>query len=272
MGTDLSVLLEAAIHVAVDAGIEILKIYETDFAVEYKSDRSPLTEADKASNQKIIDSLTKFEIPFLSEENEQAKYEIRKNWTYVWIVDPLDGTKEFIKRNGEFTVNIALVKNGKPTLGVIYSPVFRDLYFASETFGSFKIDRHDVIEIFQHPQPKLDLLLQKAKKLPTTKNDKSFTIVASRSHLNSATHQHIEKRKREYTNIELINAGSSIKICFVAEGKANEYPRYGPTMEWDTAAGQAIVELAGKNVIDLETGKPIEYNRQNIKNNSFLVY
>ncbi len=271
MKITLTDLLGAAIQAAVDAGNEILKIYETDFSVEYKNDRSPLTAADKESNEKIIESLNGFNIPFLSEENELVPYEARKNWTYLWIVDPLDGTKEFVKRNGEFTVNIALVKNGVPILGVIYSPVFRDLYFASEELGSFKVERHDVIEIFQNKKPGFSPVMEKAKKLPLVNSLSTFTIVASRSHLNSETHHHIETRKKQYPTVELINAGSSIKICLVAEGKANEYPRFGPTMEWDTAAGHAIAEFAGKKVIDVSTGKRIEYNREIITNNSFLV-
>jgi 3'(2'), 5'-bisphosphate nucleotidase len=264
-------LLESAIHASIEAGKEILIVYETKFAVEYKDDKSPLTEADKRSNEKIIELLSSFEIPFLTEETEETNFSERKNWEKVWIVDPLDGTKEFVKRNGEFTVNVALIENEKPVLGVIYSPVLKDLYFAAKGIGSYKVDHHDLIELLNSNDFSLDHLMKRAVKLPAVPKPEKYTVVASRSHLSSETWQHLEQLKKEKGEIELINTGSSIKICLVAEGKADEYPRFGPTMEWDTAAGQAIVEMAGKQIIDLTTNEPLKYNRENIRNPSFIV-
>lgn len=278
----MNALLEQAILAAIAAGNEILEVYETKFEVEYKADRSPLTEADKRSNAKIIELLSPFGIPFLTEETEETPYEQRKHWEKLWIVDPLDGTKEFVKRNGEFTVNIALVEKGRPVLGVIYSPVLKDLYFAAKGLGSFKLDKHDLIDLVNSNQLTLERILKRAVKLPIGHHRKKYTVVASRSHLSAETFKYLEHLKKEIRlrqgaaadkedEIELINSGSSIKICLVAEGKADEYPRFGPTMEWDTAAGQAIAEMAGKAIIDLSTGLPMEYNRENIRNNSFVV-
>jgi 3'(2'), 5'-bisphosphate nucleotidase len=264
-------LLEKSLIAAIEAGKEILNVYETEFAVEYKNDRSPLTEADTRANTKIIELLSPFGIPFLTEETDAVAYEERKNWTRVWIIDPLDGTKEFVKRNGEFTVNIALAENGKPILGVIYSPVFKFIYFASKEIGSFKVEQHDVLKLLNDNNFSYEEIMKHAVRLPIEQKKSKYTVVASRSHLNSETHAHIEKLKKEKGEIELINSGSSIKICLVAEGRADEYPRFGPTMEWDTCAGQAIVEMAGKNIIDLKTNQPIVYNREELLNNPFMV-
>lgn len=264
-------ILEKAIHASIAGGQEILRIYETEFSVEYKNDRSPLTEADKASNNKIIEILSPLGIPFLSEEDEPIAYDERKKWERVWIIDPLDGTKEFVKRNGEFTVNIALVENGIPIMGVIFSPVFKDLYFASKGIGSFKLSRHDTIDLMNAGKLKMDSIIIRSVRLPDKKNKENYTIVASRSHLNKETFQHVEQVKKREKNVELINAGSSLKICLVAEGKADEYPRFGPTMEWDTAAGQAIVEMAGGRLLRQDNLSPLRYNREELTNPSFFV-
>ncbi|MBC7864827.1 MAG: 3'(2'),5'-bisphosphate nucleotidase CysQ [Bacteroidia bacterium] len=264
-------LLSQSILAALAAGKEILEVYETKFEVEYKDDRSPLTLADKKANDKIIELLSHFNIPFLTEETVETEYAIRKNWTRLWIVDPLDGTKEFVKRNGEFTVNIALIESGKPILGVIYSPVLKDLYYAAKGIGSFKLDKHDLIALENSNSLNFETIEKKAVKLPVAHTREKYTVVASRSHLSTETYAHIEELKKNYGEIEMINTGSSIKICLVAEGKADEYPRYGPTMEWDTAAGNAIVEFAGKKIIDLDTGDAMKYNREHIRNGSFIV-
>ena len=170
----------------------------------------------------------------------------------MWIVDPLDGTKEFVKRNGEFTVNIALIKDGAPIIGVIYVPVSRCLYFASHT-GTYK----------EHNGEK--------NKLPMIKKQRNFRVVGSRSHLSLETENYINKLRKEKGEIDLVSMGSSLKICLVAEGFADVYPRFAPTMEWDTAAGHAIAKYAGKNLIDLETNSEMIYNRPILKNNWFIV-
>ncbi len=231
-----------------------------------------MTQADQNASKKIIELLADTNIPVLSEEGEHFTYEKRKLLNELWIVDPLDGTKEFVKRNGEFTVNIALVKENKSILGVIYSPVFKDLYFAANGIGSFKINRHDFIPILNDLHHfTLDRLILVAKKLPLKSYPAVFTLVASRSHLSSEVYAYIEEKKAQNNDVNIVNTGSSIKMCWVAEGLANEYPRFGPTMEWDTAAGQAILENAGCELIDFTTKKPMLYNRAELRNNSFIA-
>lgn len=265
-------LLHQTIIASVLAGKEILDVYETNFNVEYKDDKSPLTLADKKASEKIIEELNQFNIPVLSEEGKHDSFEIRKNWNKLWIVDPLDGTKEFVKRNGEFTVNIALVEDNVPTLGVIYSPVFKDLYFAAKGIGSFKISREVFSSLIDSIQTStLENLLNIAQKLPIISDRKNYIVVASRSHMSTETHQRIEQLKLNHQNVEIVSTGSSIKMCWVAEGVADEYPRFGPTMEWDTAAGQAILQEAKASLIDVETQQPMKYNRENLLNNWFIA-
>lgn len=265
-------LLQQAIVAAVLAGNEILEVYDTNFNVEYKEDNSPLTLADKKASAKIVHELQRFEIPVLSEEGEEISYETRKAWKKLWIVDPLDGTKEFVKRNGEFTVNIALVEDHLPTIGVIYSPVFKDLYFAAKGIGAFKIDRHDFMTMVENiAQTSLDELYVVAKKMPISSSRKNYVVVASRSHMSTETYQHIEALKLQHEQVDIVTSGSSIKMCLVAEGVADEYPRFGPTMEWDTAAGQALLQEAGASLIDFETNEPMRYNRQDLLNKWFIA-
>ncbi|HYG51361.1 MAG TPA: 3'(2'),5'-bisphosphate nucleotidase CysQ [Flavobacteriales bacterium] len=254
-------LLRLAIEAAVSGGEKIMEVYNSAFAVEYKDDNSPLTLADKQAHDVIWNTLHPTAIPILSEEGKTIPYEQRKNWTRLWIVDPLDGTKEFIKRNGEFTVNIALVENSYPVMGVIYVPVTRELYFASRA-GSFKC----VVE-----NSNLELALNTAQKLSPVPAKKGCRIVASRSHMSPETEQYIEEKKKQFGRVDLVSKGSSLKFCMVAESVADFYPRYAPTMEWDTAAGQAIVEFAGRRVTDVATGKRMHYNRKELLNNWFLV-
>lgn len=262
---DYNSLLKLAITAALKAGQEILKIYDTDFFVETKNDNTPVTLADKGASDSIIKDLTQTNIPIISEEEDVLDYEIRKKWERVWLVDPLDGTKEFVKRNGEFTVNIALIENNQPVIGVIYLPVHKELYFACINYGSFRVTQ-------QHSmQNNIDDLLKEAVKLPAQKLPKKYTVVASRSHLSRELNQHIDKLKNVYGEVDITNVGSSIKQCWVAEGKAHEYLRLGTTMEWDTAAGQCILEQAGGQIIDLETQKPMRYNKVNMRNNFFIA-
>ena len=256
-------LLFTAIEASIKAGKKILEIYDDkNFDVKFKNDASPLTKADTESNKIIIEFLNNTKIPVLSEESEHINYQTRKSWNKLWIVDPLDGTKEFIKRNGEFTVNIALVIDKKPVIGVIYSPVLGDLYYSSEQIGSYKVN----IKEFS----KLEIN-NNSIKLPVKNKKNDFTIVASRSHFSKETLDFINKMKKKYNKVKIISKGSSLKFCLVAEGSANTYPRFAPTMEWDTAAGQSICECAGFKVKDLKTEKDMNYNRQNLLNNWFLV-
>lgn len=272
MNTILESLLYKAIIAAVAAGKEILEVYETNFNVEYKEDNTPLTLADQRASLKIIELLADTDIPVLSEEGEHFTYEKRKPLEYIWIVDPLDGTKEFVKRNGEFTVNISLVHNGQPIIGVIYTPVFKDIYFAAKGLGSFKIGRHEFIGLIDNLNSlSLSRLILLAKKLPHGTYPEVYTVVASRSHMSSDTYSYIEQLKHTHGDVNVVNTGSSIKMCWVAEGLANEYPRFGPTMEWDTAAGQAILENAGCELVVFETKKPMQYNRPQLLNLWFVA-
>jgi 3'(2'), 5'-bisphosphate nucleotidase len=258
--------LLSAIEASWKAGDEILRVYQSDFDVESKKDNSPLTLADKKSHDIIFKILSETQIPILSEEGKEISYNERQRWPRLWIVDPLDGTKEFVKRNGEFTVNIALVENGIPILGVIYVPVKKDLYFGQKNIGAFKAA---ALDHFQFSD--LEQLLIKSKKLPEKLTRDKFTVVASRSHQTETTMNFIDGLKKKYGEVETVSAGSSLKICLVAEGVADIYPRFGPTMEWDTAAGQAILESAGGKLIDAQTNLPMRYNRESLKNNSFIA-
>jgi 3'(2'), 5'-bisphosphate nucleotidase len=257
-------ILKIAITAALEAGIAILDVYQSDdFDVEIKGDNSPLTKADKVAHKTIVFYLEKTGIPIISEEGDEIPYEERKDWKELWIIDPLDGTKEFIKRNGEFTVNIALIQNQVPVLGVVFAPASGDLYFSQQGVGSFKlnIDLHTFY--LEH--------LYGAKKLPLERKDSTYTIVASRSHMSTETESFIKDLEKEYGTVNTISKGSSLKLCMVAEGQANCYPRFAPTMEWDTAAGQAICMHAGFNVIDWNTKETMKYNREQLLNNWFLV-
>jgi len=258
-------LLTTAITAALEAGKVILEIYHSgEFNVELKGDNSPLTRADSASHNVIMSYLTKTDIPVLSEEGRDIPYKERKSWKQLWIVDPIDGTKEFIKRNGEFTVNIALVENQKPIIGVIFVPVTTELYFSSKELGAFKI----AVNLEDYNVKTLQI---KANKLPLQREDKTFTIVASRSHMSAETEEYVQQMRDIHGQVKLISKGSSLKLCMVAQGTANCYPRFAPTMEWDTAAGQAICEHASVKVIDWETKKNMLYNREDLLNNWFLV-
>ena len=258
--------LEIAIKVSLKAGEVIMDVYSSVIEVEYKDDKSPLTEADKKANDIINAFLVPTNIPIISEENKQTDYAIRKTWGTCWVVDPVDGTKEFIKRNGEFTVNIALVTNGKPESGVIYVPATKVLYFADvSTKKSYKA------ELNSHNTP-IEEVLEKAKLLlPKKKDGNHIQVVGSRSHMNQETLDFMEGLKSEGAEVEIVSKGSSLKFCLVAEGNADVYPRFAPTMEWDTAAGQAICNAVGIDVISKESNKSLLYNKENLLNPWFLV-
>ena len=257
-------LLEQAIIASLDGGKEILEVYSQDFSVEIKSDESPLTQADKNAHIAIEKVLLKTGIPILSEEGKDIPYSERKDWKQFWMVDPLDGTKEFVKRNGEFTVNVALIENGVSILGVIYVPVSKELYFAAQGIGSFKVD--DVIDFTS-----LDELISIGDKLPKKNDSGEVVIVASRSHLSKETEDFINEQKLKFPKVDILSKGSSLKLCMVAEGRAKYYPRYAPTMEWDTAAGQAICEIAGFKVLQYRMEVSVVYNKEDLLNPWFLV-
>ena len=260
---------KTAIEAAIDAGRAILDIYDStgNIVVTHKEDDSPLTEADRASNDVIQSYLQKTEIPVISEESKQTAYAVRKNWGKCWIVDPLDGTKEFIKRNGEFTVNIALCENGQPEFGVIYVPVSRELYYGMVSEGkAFKTILGPEHQWQGEPADEKDRIY------PAKASRTVLRVVGSRSHMNADTEAYIESSKADYDQVEIVSKGSSLKFCLVAEGKADVYPRFAPTMEWDTAAGSAIAEAVGLSVISQESQKPLKYNKENLLNPYFLVH
>lgn len=258
-------LTSLAIKAAYFGGLEILKIYDGNFDVEEKSDGSPLTIADKNADDVINSYLAKTDIPILSEEGKSIPYSVRKDWSACWIVDPLDGTKEFIKRNGDFTVNIALIENGQPIAGVIYVPVTDQMYFGGKDLNSFRINNYSASLTLNYHE-----LVEKADKLPSEQVE-LYTVVASRSHLSAETESYMEELKKTHGEVQIVSRGSSLKICMVAEGNANEYPRFAPTMEWDIAAGHAIAKGAGKEIIDYNTNQSMQYNRNELLNNWFIV-
>jgi len=269
--TELSTLLmdknlQLALLSAVNAGKEILKVYDEDFVVEYKADESPLTKADKNANLVIVEGLKSSGLPVLSEEGKLIPYEDRSKWELFWLVDPLDGTKEFIKKNGEFTVNIALIEGDTPIIGVVYVPVTRILYYASATIGSYKVQLEDSFSASD-----LDTLIEKSISLNNSEYPTIYTIVASRSHSTKETEDFVSQKEAEVGNIDLISAGSSIKLCLVAERKAHIYPRLAPTMEWDTAAGHAVATYSDCKVYDYVTGSELKYNKKNMLNPWFVV-
>lgn len=254
MNKDINQLLQLAIAAATEASQEILTVYHSgDFQAEAKGDRSPLTIADKNAHRSIVAALHASDIPVLSEEGKAIPYETRKNWEYFWMVDPLDGTKEFIKRNDEFTVNIALIYRQTPILGVVAVPVTGEVYYAAAGKGAYlKRNGNDIKLAFRPP---VDL------------SQPGLRVVASRSHMNPETQEFID-RLRDAT---LVSAGSSLKFMLLAEGKADVYPRYAPTMEWDTAAAHAIVIETGLQVLEFGTDRPLIYNKENLLNPYFLV-
>ena len=258
-------MLEHIISAALRAGQAIMDIYthpDTDWQVERKADNSPLTLADRRSHAVIAEALASSPYPLLSEEGEHLPYAEREAWHKLWIVDPLDGTKEFLKRNDEFTVNIALVEDGTPVLGVIYVPAKHVLYWGETGKGAFRAEVDP-----------LTLERSEAEQLPLAgaKEGRPFLVVASRSHLSPETQQLIDGLRPAHPDLETVSAGSSLKLCLVAEGKADIYPRLAPTMEWDTAAGHAIALAAGCTVTDAATGEPLRYNKPDLHNPFFIV-
>lgn len=259
----------AAIKAALLGGKAILEVYHREDTIQVleKDDKSPLTEADTAANAEIVEVLKDTQIPILSEEGKKNAYSERAEWKTLWVVDPLDGTKEFIKRNGEFTVNIARVIDGVPVFGVIYVPVQNTLYFGgTEMGGSYKVERIDSNTEFET----LEQLMNAGTSLPEEAK-RPFTVVGSRSHMNEDTEKYITELKEKHGEVDMISVGSSLKICMVVEGKADEYPRFAPTMEWDTAAGHALVLGVGKTMVIPSSGESLQYNKEDLLNPYFLV-
>lgn len=263
--TQRKALLQIAIEASLNGGREIMKVYNSTIEVEYKDDRSPLTQADKNAHTAIVKLLDPTQVPVLSEEGKHLDYNERKDWEYLWVVDPLDGTKEFIKRNDEFTVNIALVKNEEVIMGVIYVPVLKTLYFGLEGIGSYRVS-----EVNWETSFELDQLLNNAEKLPIP-TLRPFTMVGSRSHMSEETKLYFEEIRKSHPDAEVISKGSSLKICMIAEGSADIYPRFAPTMEWDTAAGHGIVKEAGFEIYKTDVEKPLSYNKSDLLNPWFVV-
>jgi 3'(2'), 5'-bisphosphate nucleotidase len=253
------IVIEEVNQIARKAGEVVLDVYGSEFRVDVKEDKSPLTEADRRANEVIVSALERLYpgIPIISEETRTVAYEARKDWEYFWLVDPLDGTKEFIKRNGEFTVNIALVRGQAPVAGVVFQPVGDRLYYASEGKGAWK-------SITGGEPEKLSGGLHYSEK-------SDVVVVASRSHLTDEVREFVRKLESEGKKVDFLSSGSSLKLCLVAEGSADVYPRLGPTMEWDTAAAHAIALEAGRRVVEHGTGNPLLYNKENLLNPFFIV-
>lgn len=250
-------LIAEITQIARRAGEAILKIYahEADFQVEHKADSSPLTIADRTANAIICKALESLPVqyPIISEENKQIPYTERQYFQKAWLVDPLDGTKEFLKRNGDFTVNIALINAGVIELGVVYIPVFDEMYYAAKGEGAFvaKAGKVEPIQV-----------------LPFSMSDPGLKVICSRSHMSPETEGFIQQLDQP----ELVSRGSSLKFLLIAMGQAHVYPRMGPTMEWDTGAAQIILEEAGGQVIDQNTQQPLRYNKENLLNPYFVAY
>lgn len=258
-------LTNYAIQAAIVAGKKINEVYSTsDFNVQLKADQTPVTVADQLAHESIIQHLAITGLPVMSEEGIHLAYNERKNWELFWLVDPLDGTKEFIKRNDEFTVNIALIKENKPIFGVIYAPVSEELYAGIPGIGAYKISNPNEACTFCEMQ-------QSGTKLPLKAVSEKLVVAVSRSHMNQETASYIDQIASASSEIEIQQKGSSLKICMVAEGTASVYPKYGKTMEWDTAAGHAIVLAAGKNIICPDTNKELMYNKEDLRNPNFIV-
>ncbi len=248
-----------AIATAREAGRAILEIYERGFTVETKADSSPLTEADLAAHRIIVQRLGEEypDVPVLSEESaDGVAYGDRVRWNRYWLVDPLDGTKEFIKRNGWFTVNIAYMESNRPVAGVVYAPSMDWLYYGSSGGGAFKVEGgNEPVALRRPPLPASGVL----------------RVVGSLSHPSPEMESFIREQRKHYDDVEFMAMGSSLKICLVAEGKADIYPRFGPTMEWDTAAAHAVIRAAGGKLESCGSGGELPYNKRDLRNGWFIA-
>ena len=248
--------INVALDAAVLAGEKIMEVYNASAHIDFKSknDNSPLTIADKKSHDTIVSMLKKTGTHIISEESESIDYQIRKKWKEYWLIDPLDGTKEFIKKNDEFTVNIALIKNNSPFIGIVYCPVKKILYWNDSNKNVFK-------KIIGKEKKQLN------KRKKVDQGEKNLRVIVSRSHSNEDTTQYINKLNTP----QLISCGSSLKFLYIADNKADIYPRFGPTMEWDTAAAHSILKALDIVVTNLEDKKELSYNKKNLLNPYFLI-
>lgn len=262
---EINQLVNTAIYAAIHAGEKIAEVYASDdFIIVEKQDFTPLTIADRWAHEVILKHLASSTLPVLSEEGVHFPYSERSLWKTYWLVDPLDGTKEFINRNGEFTVNIALISDGQPIAGVIYCPVTGELYVGMEGKGAWKmVNPGDNFTVEQ--------LWSKGVKLPVEGNRSTYSVAVSRTHLDEQTSEFIENLKMEHPSLEIIQKGSSLKFCLLAEGMVDIYPRFAPTMEWDTAAGHALVKATGKKMMTTDLKREITYNKENLTNPHFIV-
>jgi 3'(2'), 5'-bisphosphate nucleotidase len=280
--------IDSLLEIIRQAGEEVLKVYarlETDWDVQLKDDRTPVTEADRASNRIISEGLRKLwpDIPILSEESQEIPYELRREFEYFWLLDPLDGTKEFIKRNGEFTINLALINRTQPVTGFISVPCQGLFYYAIKGEGAYRIQEEHKAEEKENGAVKksgpigkntnagqsdgIKINVSKLKAVEFSLDEPGLTVVASRSHFDPETQKFIE----QLNNPTLVSVGSSLKFMLLAEGQAHLYPRLGRTMEWDTAAGEAILEAAGGYVLEFSTRRPLSYNKECLANPPFLA-
>jgi 3'(2'), 5'-bisphosphate nucleotidase len=249
-----SEMLACLVEAERKAGAAIMTVYRSPVSVEQKADRSPVTAADRLSHEIVTTTLKRnYAFPVLSEEGKRIEYDERRRWDTFWLVDPLDGTKEFINGNGEFTVNVALISGGVPVMGAIYVPVKDLLYYAVKGGGAYKIEHELTV------------------RLPLRTERKGCTVVGSRSHASREFEEYVRTLRARHEDLAFVSAGSSLKFCLVAEGAADLYPRLGTTMEWDTAAGQLIVEEAGGRVVDASDGRPLRYNKADLRNPHFIV-
>lgn len=272
---ELKDLLGAALRATARAAGEILAVYAGAFSVQAKQDDSPITEADRRAHRVILEELRRGgPHPILSEEGRLPPYVERRRWPAYWLVDPLDGTKEFVKRNGEFTVNIALIALRQPVLGVVYAPVLGLLYFAARGLGAFRAEGVDPAarDLLARARPLPRLASVFPGRIPRRRQRIPLTALASRSHPSARWERCLEALRRVYPEVRVIPLGSALKSCFVAEGRADLYLRFGTTMEWDTAAAQAVVEQAGRRVCVYPGRRPLRYNKPSLANPSIIVF
>lgn len=249
------------IRAAIEASRAIMEIYEGEFERVEKKDGSPVTIADITSSEILREHLKETSIPITGEERKKAPFDVRKVWTKSWCIDPLDGTKEFIKRNGEFVINIALLQGNKASFGLIASPVQQKIILGGPQFGAYAFSFVDA----EHPDK-----WEKLEALQPIQDP--ITVISSRSHYTGDILSLIHSIEENYNKFESIKMGSALKFFHLVTGKADVYPRFAPTMEWDIAAGQAVFEAIGGEIIDIQTGKPLEYNKKNLMNPFFIAY
>ncbi len=249
-----------ALKASIDASYAIMHIYSADITPSYKTDGSPVTLADLASSEVLMNELSKTNIPIISEEVDKQPFSTRKKWDKVWIVDPLDGTKEFIRKNDEFVICIALVENGSSTFGILAHPVSQTLLFGGESYGAFHIPFSDIEE------------KDKWTALPVAPLNKPVTLSSSRTPYQSNEKALIEKLEAQFDTLQFSKKGSALKFFDLVLGKSDVYPRFAPTMEWDIAAGHAILKSIGGEVLDATTENPLVYNKESLYNPHFVAY